>query len=242
MLTDSAFSRTEMLLGGEGLDRLRAARVAVFGVGGVGGYVTEALARAGVGALDLFDADTVSESNRNRQILALCSTVGQPKAEVAAARVRDINPACAVTPHVLFYLPETADAVDLSAYTFVVDAIDTVSAKVELAVRCKAAGVPLIASMGTGNKLDPTGFRVSDVFSTQNCPLARVMRQKLRARGVDSLPVVWSPELPTPPRFTPPPEEGGAVQKRLPPGSVSFVPPVAGCILAGYVVRAIAGI
>ena len=221
-MTDPAFCRTEMLLGSEALDRLKAARVAVFGVGGVGGYVVETLARAGVGALDLFDADTVSESNRNR--------------------VRDINPACAVTPHVLFYLPETADSVDLRDFTFVVDAIDTVSAKVELAVRCRDAGVPLIASMGTGNKLDPAAFRVTDIFATQNCPLARVMRQKLRTRGVTALPVVWSPELPTPPRFAPPPEAGTAVQKRLPPGSVSFVPPVAGCILAGYVVRAIAGV
>lgn len=241
-MTDPAFCRTEMLLGSEALDRLKAARVAVFGVGGVGGYVVETLARAGVGALDLFDADTVSESNRNRQLLALCSTLGRPKAKVAAERVRDINPACAVTPHVLFYLPETADSVDLRDFTFVVDAIDTVSAKVELAVRCRDAGVPLIASMGTGNKLDPAAFRVTDIFATQNCPLARVMRQKLRTRGVTALPVVWSPELPTPPRFAPPPEAGTAVQKRLPPGSVSFVPPVAGCILAGYVVRAIAGV
>ena len=235
-------SRTGVLLGEEGLLRLRRARVAVFGIGGVGGYVAEALARAGVGALDLFDADVIAESNLNRQIFALHSTIGQPKVEVAAARIRDIHPACAVTPRQMFYLPENADSVDLSVYTYVVDAVDTVSAKLELAVRCQALSVPLIASMGTGNKLDPTGFRVSDVFETQNCPLARVMRRELRARGVTRLPVVWSPETPAPPRAALVEEGSGLLQKRCPPGSLSFVPPVAGLILAGQVIREIAGI
>lgn len=234
--------RTRLLLGEEGLNRLSQARVAVFGVGGVGGYVVEALARAGVGALDLFDADVLTESNLNRQIFALHSTLGMPKAEVAAQRVRDISPTCAVTPHVMFYLPENAHEVDLSVYTYVVDAVDTVSAKLELAVRCRACNVPLIASMGTGNKLDPTGFRVSDIFDTQNCPLARVMRRELRARGVDALTVVWSPEIPVTPCYSPAEEDGAVLQKRCPPASISFVPPVAGLTLAGHVIRAIAGI
>lgn len=234
--------RTRLLLGDEGLLRLSQARVAVFGVGGVGGYVVEALARAGVGALDLFDADILAESNLNRQIFALHSTIGMPKVEVAADRVRDINPACAVTPRQMFYLPENADEVDLSVYTYVVDAVDTVSAKLELAVRCRACGVPLIASMGTGNKLDPTGFRVSDVYDTQNCPLARVMRRELRARGVDALTVVWSPESPLTPRCPPPEADGALLQKRCPPASIAFVPPAAGLVLAGHVIRAITGI
>ena len=234
--------RTRLLLGDEGMRRLSLARVAVFGVGGVGGYVVEALARAGVGALDLFDADVLTESNLNRQIFALHSTLGLAKVDAAAQRVRDIAPACVVTPHVMWYLPENADEVDLSGYTYVVDAVDTVSAKLELAVRCRACGVPLIASMGTGNKLDPTAFRVSDIFDTQNCPLARVMRRELRVRGVDGLTVVWSPETPVTPCGAPPEEDGSRLQKRCPPASISFVPPAAGLVLAGHVIRAITGI
>lgn len=230
---DGIFERAKPLLGDDGIAKLSAARVAVFGVGGVGSYAVEALARAGIGALDLFDGDTVADSNRNRQLIALTSTVGLPKAQVAADRVRDINPTCQVTPHVLFYLPENADTVDLAAYDFVIDAVDTVAAKLELAVRCKDAGVPLIASMGTGNKWDPTAFRVSDIFATHTCPLARVMRRELTARGITALPVVWSPEKPSVSSV----DDDG---KRV-PASLSFVPPAAGLLLAGYVIQTLLG-
>ena len=174
--------RTAMLVGEDALTRYRAARVAVFGVGGVGGYVCEGLARAGIGALDLFDHDTVSLSNINRQIIALHSTVGQNKVDVMAARIADINPDCRVGTYPIFYLPENADRIDLSGYDYIVDAIDTVSAKIELAVRAHALGVPIIASMGTGNKLDPFAFRIADIAKTDTCPLAKVMRRELRAR------------------------------------------------------------
>ena len=230
---DGIFERAKPLLGDDGIAKLSAARVAVFGVGGVGSYAVEALARAGIGALDLFDGDTVADSNRNRQLIALTSTVGLPKAQVAADRVRDINPTCQVTPHVLFYLPENADTVDLAAYDFVIDAVDTVAAKLELAVRCQAAGVPLIASMGTGNKWDPTAFRVSDIFATHTCPLARVMRRELTARGITALPVVWSPEKPS--------VSGVDDDGKRVPASLSFVPPAAGLLLAGYVIQTLLG-
>ncbi|MBE6792681.1 MAG: tRNA threonylcarbamoyladenosine dehydratase [Ruminococcaceae bacterium] len=230
---DGIFERSKPLFGDDGVARLSAARVAVFGVGGVGSYAVEALARAGIGALDLFDGDTVADSNRNRQLIALTSTVGQPKAQVAADRVRDIHPTCQVTPHVLFYLPENADTVDLAVYDFVIDAVDTVSAKLELAVRCKDAGVPLIASMGTGNKWDPTAFRVSDIFATHTCPLARVMRRELTARGITALPVVWSPEKPA--------VSGVDNDGKRVPASLSFVPPAAGLLLAGYVIQTLLG-
>ena len=221
------FIRTRLLVGDEPLERLKNAKAAVFGVGGVGGYAVEALARSGVGTLHLYDDDTVSESNLNRQIAALHSTLGQPKAQVMARRILDINPDCQVRAVELFYLPENADSVDLSAYDYVVDAIDTVSAKLELAQRCHALGVPLISCMGSGNKLDPSGFRVTDLYKTQGCPLARVMRKELRRRGVPALKVVFSPEEPRP----------TGVRT---PGSVSFVPGAAGLVLAGVVVRALA--
>ena len=220
-------ARTRLLLGDGALMRLARARVALFGVGGVGGHCAEALARAGIGALDLYDNDVVSPSNLNRQLAALHSTLGQPKAQVMARRILDINPDCQVRAVELFYLPENADSVDLSAYDYVVDAIDTVSAKLELAQRSHALGVPLISCMGSGNKLDPSGFRVTDLYKTQGCPLARVMRKELRRRGVPALKVVFSPEEPRP----------TGVRT---PGSVSFVPGAAGLVLAGAVVRALA--
>lgn len=243
------FIRTRLLVGVEPLERLRRARVAVFGVGGVGGYCVEALARAGVGTLDLYDDDTVSESNLNRQLAALHSTIGQPKAEVMAQRVRDINPDCQVRAIRMFYLPQNADQVDLSQYDYVVDCIDTVSAKLELVTRCTALQVRIISAMGSGNKLDPTAFEVSDLSRTQGCPLARVMRKELRKRGIHHLKVVWSREEPRAP-LAPPEAElppGGDTRpasspRRAVPGSVSFVPGAAGLVLAGAVIRDLAGL
>ena len=218
------FSRTESLIGKEALEKLKNSRVAVFGVGGVGSYVVEALARSGVGALDLIDNDSVSESNINRQIVALHSTLGKQKTEVAAARVKDINPAIKVREHNLFFLPETADSFDFSPYNYVVDAIDTVSGKLALIERAKAANVPVISSMGTGNKLDPTAFEVADISKTSVCPLARVMRRELKKRGIEKVKVVYSKEDPK--------ETNGSV-----PASIAFVPSVAGLIIAGEVVK-----
>lgn len=223
-------ARTEMLIGKEGGARLAGARVAVFGVGGVGGYVVEALVRSGVGALDLFDNDTVSESNLNRQIIALRSTVGQYKTDVAAARAMDINPDAKINTRHMFFLPENADEVDFSVYDYVVDAVDTVAAKMELIRRCKAAGVPIISSMGTGNKLDPTRFRVSDIEKTSVCPLARTIRALCRKEGIKKVKVVWSAEQPI--KVTLPAEHG-----RHAPGSISFVPAAAGLCIAAEVVK-----
>ena len=230
--------RTEMLLGAARMEKLRGARVAVFGVGGVGGYVCEALARAGVGAIDLFDNDTVSVSNLNRQIIALHSTVGRPKVEVMRERIADINPECRVRAHQVFYLPENADDYPLEGYSYIADAVDTVAAKIELAVRAERAGVPLIASMGTGNKADPTRFRVTDITKTEGCPLARVMRRELRARGIAHLKVVFSDE-PAMTRPTDAPTEPASTDgpRRATPGSFSFVPSVAGLIMAGVIIR-----
>ena len=222
--------RTALLIGEEGIDRLANARVAVFGVGGVGGYVVEALVRAGVGALDLFDNDTVSETNRNRQIIALCSTVGQYKTDVARDRALDINPDVKIASRHMFFLPENAHEVDFSAYDYVVDAIDTVAAKMELIRRCKAVGVPIICSLGTGNKLDPTGFRVSDIEKTSVCPLARTVRNLCRREGIKRVKVVWSAEQPI--KVTLPEEHG-----RHAPGSISFVPAAAGLCIAAEVVK-----
>lgn len=233
---ETPLSRTELLLGREAVERLSRARVAVFGVGGVGGYVVEALARSGVGALELIDSDVVSVSNLNRQILATVPDLGRPKVEVARERVLSINPAAEVVPHRCFYLPETAEQFDFSRYDYVVDAIDTVSGKIELVLRCKAAGVPILCSMGAGNKLDPSLFRVSDLSKTSVDPLARVMRLELRKRGVTHLKCVWSPEPPLTPRGT---AEGPG---RRAPGSVAFVPPAAGLVLAGEVIRDLAGL
>ena len=233
------FSRTQMLLGPEALQRLRGARVAVFGLGGVGGYAVEALARGGIGALDLVDSDTVSQSNLNRQLLALRSTLGLPKTEAARRRILDIDPGITVKTWELFYNADTADAFDLGAYDYIVDAIDTVSAKLLLAERALAAGTPIISSMGTGNKLDPSAFRVADLAKTSMDPLARVMRRELGKRGIKHVKVVWSPEEALTPQGGR--EEAERIGKRQIPGSVSFVPGAAGLILAGEVIRHIAG-
>ncbi len=230
------FARTRMLLGDEAMARLAGARVAVFGIGGVGGYVVEALARSGVGALELFDDDAVSLTNLNRQIIATHDALGRAKVEVMAARVRSIAPDCAVVPHRLFYAPETADAVDLCGFDYVVDAVDTVAAKLELAVRATALGVPIISAMGAGNKLDPTRLQISDISKTSVCPLARVMRRELRKRGVKRLKVAWSTEPPIPARGAPS-EEITAHPRRSLPGSAAFVPPAMGLAIAAEVVR-----
>ena len=223
------FERAERIWGSEGTGRLLHAHVALFGVGGVGSYAAEALARAGVGAIDLFDHDVVSLSNINRQLPALRSTIGQRKADVMAERIRDIHPQAQVTVHPVFYGPDNADWYDLSAYDYILDAVDSVSAKLELAVRAQAAGVPIISCMGAGNKLDPTRFVVTDIYRTSTCPLARVMRRELKKRGVERLKVVYSTE---PAR--PQPVQAG---ERPTPASVSFVPGVAGLIAAGEVIR-----
>lgn len=235
------FRRTALLIGQEGIDRLQSARVALFGVGGVGSFTAEALIRAGIGALDLFDNDVVCPSNLNRQLIALHSTIGRYKVDAARERLLDINPSAQIGAHRLFYLPETADRVDLSKYDYIVDCIDTVAAKIDLVVRATALGVPIIASMGTGNKLDPTTFEVADISKTSVCPLARVMRQELRKRGVDHLKVVYSREIPRTPlqgEWT----EAPTASRRSTPGSISFCPSVAGLILAGEVIRDLTGI
>ncbi|MBR4442606.1 MAG: tRNA threonylcarbamoyladenosine dehydratase [Clostridia bacterium] len=236
------FARCALLLGEEGMARLAAARVAIFGVGGVGGYVAEALCRSGVGALDLYDDDRVAFTNLNRQIIATRDTVGQYKADVAAGRLLSINPDARVRGFRLFYMPDTADGVDLSQYDYVVDAVDTVAAKLELAVRCAALNVPLISAMGAGNKLDPTRLRVADIYETSVCPLARVMRRELRRRGVKRLKVVYSLEPPIVPAACGPDAEdaGPHAARRAVPGSTAFVPSAMGLVIAGEVVCAIA--
>lgn len=233
------FLRTEMLLGSEALTRLQSARVAVFGLGGVGGYVVEALARSGVGSLDLIDSDTVSVSNLNRQILATYSTVGMLKVDAARNRVLDINPACNVKTWPVFYTPDTADSFDFTQYDYIVDAIDTVTGKLALVERAKAAGTPIICCMGTGNKLDASAFQVADISKTTMCPLARVMRKELTKRGIRHLKVVYSQEEALTPTGWE--EEAAALGKRQIPGSVAFVPGAAGLLLAGEVVRDLAG-
>ena len=233
------FLRTEMLLGSEALTRLQSARVAVFGLGGVGGYVVEALARSGVGSLDLIDSDTVSVSNLNRQILATHSTVGMLKVDAARNRVLDINPACNVKTWPVFYTPDTADSFDFTQYDYIVDAIDTVTGKLALVERAKAAGTPIICCMGTGNKLDASAFQVADISKTTMCPLARVMRRELAKRGIRHLKVVYSQEEALTPTGWE--EEAATLGKRQIPGSVAFVPGAAGLLLAGEVVRDLAG-
>ena len=233
------FSRMGLLLGEEALSRLEGSRVAVFGLGGVGGYTVEALARAGIGHLDLIDSDTVSLSNRNRQILATRSTLGLPKTEAAKRRVLDINEEAQVTTWELFYNADTADRIDLSKYDYIVDAIDTVTAKLLLIQRAHEAGTPIISCMGTGNKLDPTAFQVTDISKTTMCPLARVMRKELGKRGIKHLKVVYSQEEAMTPHGAE--EEMEALGKRQIPGSVSFVPGAAGLILAGEVIRDLTG-
>ena len=234
-MNQSQHARSLPLLGEQGLERLQNARVAVFGIGGVGGHLCEALARAGVGELHLFDKDTVSLSNINRQAVALHSTVGLPKVEVMKARIADINPDCRVVAHEVFYLPENADEYDLSEFDYIADAIDTVSAKVELICRAKAQNVPIISAMGAGNKLDPSAFRVADLAKTQACPLARIMRRELGARGIRHLTVVYSEEKPRPSLL---PSEHG----KHTPASVSFVPPAMGLIMAGRIVCDLSGV
>ena len=236
---DQAFSRTALLLGAEAMERLQRSRVIVFGLGGVGGHACEALVRSGVGAIDLVDDDQVAESNLNRQLFATRSTLGMDKVDAAKARLLDINPDLKVTTHKCFFLPETADRFDFTQYDYIVDAIDTVTAKICLAEAAERAGTPIISSMGTGNKLDPTAFEVTDISKTSVCPLARIMRKELRRRGVKKLKVVYSREdAMTPLEAVEPDREG----RRSVPGSVSFVPSAAGLILAGEVVKDLVGI
>lgn len=231
------FSRAELILGADAMDILRRSQVAVFGVGGVGGYAVEALARCGVGTIDLIDNDCVSLTNINRQIIALHSTLGRPKVDVMAERISDICPQTVVNRHNCFFLPETAERFDFSQYSYVIDCIDTVSGKLEIVLRCQAAGVPVISSMGTGNKLDPYRFQIADISKTTVCPLARAMRGLLRKKGVEHLKVVYSDEPP----FKPEIGEETIDSKHPVPASLSFVPPVAGLMLAGEVIRDLIG-
>nr|MBP3599262.1 tRNA threonylcarbamoyladenosine dehydratase [Eubacterium sp.] len=228
------FSRTELLLGKEAMKRLADARVAVFGIGGVGGHAVEALARSGVGAIDLIDNDTVSITNLNRQIIALHSTVGEFKVDVMKKRIQDINPDCVVNAYRCFYLPDTADQFDFSQYDYVVDAVDTVTAKIQLVMEAKDAGVSIISSMGAGNKLNPTLFEVTDIYKTSVCPLAKVMRRELKKRSVRKLKVVYSKEEAIVPKGATEEDPG---TRRSFPGSTSFVPSVAGLIIASEVIR-----
>ena len=230
--------RTAMLLGSDAIEKLQKARVAVFGIGGVGGYTVEALARAGIGQLDLIDSDTVSLSNINRQILATHSTVGMRKVDAGKARVLDINPQAVVRTWPVFYTPDTANQFDFSQYDYIVDAIDTVTGKLALVERATRAGTPIICSMGTGNKLDAAAFEVADISKTSMCPLARIMRKELGKRGIRHLKVVYSKEEALTPTGWE--EEAAALGKRQIPGSVSFVPGAAGLILAGEVIKDIA--
>ena len=230
---ENQWIRTELLLGEEAVERLKNSRVAVFGVGGVGGYVAEALARTGVGTFDLIDKDTVSVSNINRQIIATHSTVGRVKVEVMKERILEINPEAEVHIHKCFFLPENASEFDFSKYSYVVDAVDTVTAKIELVMQAQKAGVPIISSMGAGNKLDPSKFEVTDIYKTSVCPLARVMRRELKKRDVKHLKVVYSTEKALEPKFDLSEKEG----RRAVPGSVAFVPSAAGLIAAGEVIN-----
>ncbi len=225
------FSRTELLVGAEGIERLRNSRVAVFGIGGVGGYVVEALARSGVGTLDLIDNDKVSLTNLNRQIIAMHSTIGRYKVDVAKKRVLDINPAAVVNTYRTFFVPETAADFDFHAYDYVVDAIDTVTGKIQLIVQADSACTSVISCMGAGNKMDPTAFRVADIYQTSVCPLAKVMRRELKKRGIRKLKVVYSEEVPIEVKAA------AETEKKRIPGSNAFVPSVAGLIMAGEVVR-----
>ena len=233
------YSRTRFLLGEDAMEKLKNARVAVFGLGGVGGYVVEALARSGIGALDLIDHDTISLTNLNRQILATRDTVGMDKVTAAAQRVAAINPEIKVTPRKVFYLPETADSFDFTQYDYVVDAIDTVTGKLMLIQAAQAAGTKIISCMGTGNKLDPTAFRVADISETSVCPLARIIRKECKKRGIRKLKVVFSTEDPI--KMTLPPEDPAWAElpegRNALPGSVCFVPAAAGMVIAGEVIR-----
>ncbi|MCM1507074.1 MAG: tRNA threonylcarbamoyladenosine dehydratase [Ruminococcus flavefaciens] len=218
------FQRTEILLGSEAMETLQKARVAVFGIGGVGGHVAEALVRSGIGAIDLIDNDEVCMSNINRQIFATLSAVGMPKTQSAVKRLLDINPDCKITPYNIFFMPDTSHMIDFSLYDYVVDAIDTVTGKIEIIMRSQEVGVPMISSMGAGNKLDPTAFEVADIYKTSVCPLSRVMRRELKKRGVKNLKVVYSKEQPV-------------ISRPDFPASNAFVPSVAGLIIAGEVIK-----
>ena len=233
------YSRTEFLLGRAAMEKLRNAHVAVFGLGGVGGYAVEALARSGIGALDLVDHDTVSMTNLNRQILATRDTVGKPKAEIAALRVKSIDPDIQVNALQTFFSPNTAEQFHFEAYDYVIDAIDTVTGKLALVTAAKAAGTPIICAMGAGNKLDPTAFRVADIYETSVCPLSRIMRKECRKRGIDKLKVVYSEEDPIP--CTLPPDDPAWAElpegRNALPGSCAFVPSVMGLIMAGEVIK-----
>lgn len=234
------FSRTGLLLGSEALEKLAQSRVAVFGIGGVGGYVVEALVRSGIGAVDLIDNDTVCLSNLNRQIIATRKTVGQYKTDVMKERIMDINPECKVEVHRCFYLPETKDEFDFLQYSYVVDAVDTVTAKIQLVVQAEEAGVPIISSMGAGNKLNPADFEITDIYKTSVCPLAKVMRRELKKRNVKHLKVVYSKEEPIAPIENTETEQTGAdvaSKRRSTPGSVAFVPSVVGLLIASEVVK-----
>ena len=224
--TENRFSRTEALLGEQAMEKLKKARVAVFGIGGVGGHVVEALVRSGVGAVDIVDSDKVCLSNLNRQIIATESSIGKYKVDVMKERILDINPEAVVNVHKCFYLPEMKDEFDFSQYSYVVDAVDTVTAKIQLVMEAAEAGVPIISSMGAGNKLDPTAFQVADIYKTSVCPLAKVMRRELKKRGIKKLKVVYSREQP--------------VVKNAVPASVAFVPSVVGLIIAGEVIKDLA--
>lgn len=240
------FSRSALLLGADAMKQLLNAKVALFGVGGVGGYCAEALARAGVGTIHLYDDDTISESNLNRQLVALHSTLGSGKAQTMAARIRDINPNCRVEAFPLFYLPQNADSVDLSQYDYVADCIDTVTAKLELISRCKAQGLNVISALGTGNRMDPTAVICTDISKTRDCPLARVMRKELRHRGINHLEVICSTEQPLTPLQTAQAEtpetdtRPGSTARRDTPGSLPFVPAAAGLAMASVIVRRLA--
>ena len=237
------FSRTELMFGREGMEKLAKSRVAVFGVGGVGGHTVEALARSGIGNLDLIDNDTVALTNLNRQIIATHSTLGRYKVEAARDRILDINPKANVNIYKTFYLPDTAALFDFSQYDYVVDAIDTITGKIELIIQADKTGTPIISSMGAGNKLDPTAFRVADIYKTDVCPLAKVMRRELKKRGIKKLKVVYSEEKPIKPLFNiydMEMNDGEAkelVKKRQIPGSNAFVPSVVGLIIAGEVIK-----
>mgnify|MGYP000333816630 CR=1 FL=1 len=242
---ENQFSRTELLFGTRAMEKIAGARVAVFGIGGVGGYTVEALVRSGIGEIDLIDSDTVSLTNLNRQIIATKSSIGKYKVDVMRERIMDINPDVKVHVHKCFYLPETKDQFDFSQYDYVVDAVDTVTAKLQIVEEAEAAGVPVISSMGAGNKLDPAAFQVADIYKTSVCPLAKVMRRELKKRGIKRLKVVYSQEIPVmpdPELLSSYSEEVSplAPQKRSVPGSVAFVPSVAGLIIAGEVLKDLA--
>lgn len=234
---DNIFSREELLLGKDALEILQNSRVAVFGVGGVGGYVVEMLARCGVGIIDVIDNDTVDLSNINRQIIATVDTVGQNKVNVISKRIKAINPKAIVNEHKCFFLPENSDKFDFTKYDYVVDAIDTVSGKIEIIMQSKKVGTPVISCMGAGNKLDPTAFAVTDIYKTSVCPLARVMRQQLKKRGVKSLKVVYSTETAKKPNYI----QAVPQQRKIAPGSVAFVPSVAGIIAGSEVIKDLIG-